>query len=190
MPNAPEIRVPTLLAQGCFTFCVDDKTPDEPFVSGGAFCPEPLHLTTPPQADVGLSLLVGGAFDATAVVHADAGAVRFYYLFNLMDSQTRRLLAASANRKRFDLRVGSMLAPVLPTRCVSLDLPFGDVLKHTEEIAREPFERWVDSIHGVVPGMLKLWDMHFKSPSTADTYHCPVIMVPPWQVSLQLTHRH
>lgn len=181
MHNPPEIRLPSLLSQGCFTFCVDDDSPEHPFVSGGAFCPEPLPLTTPSTADIGLGLLHGSAFDVTAILHADAGAVRFYFLFNLMDMETRSLLMASAEDRRFDLRMGNPVDPALPPRCVTVDPPFMDVLKQTEGVPQQPFRHWAEALQGAIPGILRAWDMRFKTPSTKEIYDCPVVMLPPWQ---------
>lgn len=179
-PN-PVLRMPRRLAQGCFDYCLNPADPDRPVVSGGAYCPEPVSLSAPQRDDAGLALLDEGDVGATAVMYVDAGAARFYYFFNLTDYQTRELLAASANDRRFELILNSLTEPPKPSLRATLDLRFDRLLEKTARWKHRRFESWVDAIHGFVPQVLEQCSSQFRTLSTAETCHCPAVMLPPWQ---------
>jgi hypothetical protein len=186
MSLPPVYRLSDYIAQGCVTFCQDDADPAHSFVTGGARCPDALPLTQPEPAHSTLGLLLGGAFNMTAVVHVDAGAVRFYCMFNLLDSETRNLLAASARARRFDLLLDGAHAERSRALRLTLDLPFERILAHTAIHQVRRYDEWVEKIHSVIANLPETWAPKFRSDSTFETCHCPVLMLPPSRVERAL----
>jgi hypothetical protein len=115
--------------------------------------------------------------DSFAALAQDMGSVRFYFLFNLLDRETRSMLERSAAQGRFQM----LLTGEERGEKVSFGLrdPFQAPLARTDGKVPRPFGLWVMTAVKMAPALPKLFADKFPASQLSSIHHCAVVMLPP-----------
>lgn len=165
-------------AFGCLASLPDFAgTSSEPVVTGVVQYPGPHPVVAPLSVDCRVGLVQHPSHDPFAALAEDMGSMRFYFLFNLLDPETRSMLERSAAHGKFQM----LLTGEERGDKVSFGFrePFQEPLARTAWTVPRPFEHWVKTAIEMAPALPKLFAEQFPGSKLASISHCAVVMLPP-----------
>ena len=164
-------------AFGCLAWLPNfSERSSEPVVTGVVLYPGPHAVVAPLSVDCRVGLVEHPSHDPFAALAEDMGSVRFYFLFNLLDPETRSMLERSAAQGKFQM----LLTGEERGDKVSFGLrdPFQDPLARTAWKVPRPFGHWVMTAVKMAPALPQLFADQFPASQLASIHHCAVVMLP------------